>query len=429
MRYLVFALASGTSWILYLHRYTWNFIRPQLESEYGLTNTQLEDLYSLFNISYAIGQIPSGVLCDLVGLHIFLFVIILLWSVILPTFGLASTPLGLKSCRLLFGASQAGCYPSLTKVTRNWFPRDSRTTVQGLVASFFGRSGGAMSSIIMGTVLMGWLGCSWRQSLVVLSIAGVVFAVIFLLFFRNSPDVDPRANEAERKLIREGDQDVQGAPRVIPLGRLLRNRTMPFFIIQQVTSAGADFIYVSLTATYFLKEYDLSPTIAGLLVSLPLWGGACGGVAGGLLNDYLIRTTGNRRWSRSLVGFSGKMTACLMMFLAIAQTNGLAAAIMLFVVKFFSDWSQPTVWGTSSDIGGQYTATVFSVINTAGSVGGILAPLAVGRILDYFATSSIIDGIEVIDTDYSAAFVLVAILYCVSALSWFLIDCTKKITE
>jgi nitrate/nitrite transporter NarK len=228
-------------------------------------------------------------------------------------------------------------------------------------------------------------------------------------------------------LIREDEIESKDASRVLPFRRLIRNRTMPFFIIQQVTSAGADFIYVALTGSYFLNEYELTTAQAGLLISLPLWGGALGGVAGGLLNDLLIKLTGSRRWSRSLVGFTGKMMACLIMFVALAQTSGLMAAILLFVVKFFSDWSQPTVWGTCSDIGGRYTATVFSIINTAGSIGGILTPLVVGRILDYYSTTELVDGAKQVVTNYNPAFVLVAALYCVSALTWFLIDCTKRI--
>jgi len=54
----------------------------------------------------------------------------------------------------IIGAAQAGCYRSLSKVTRVWFPLRTRTIVQGLVASFFGRSGGAMSLIIMGRLLL-----------------------------------------------------------------------------------------------------------------------------------------------------------------------------------------------------------------------------------------------------------------------------------
>ena len=159
VRWLVFALACGTSWLLYLHRYTWNFIRPQLAEEYGFSNTQLEDIFTVFNFSYAFGQVPSGILCDFFGPHLFLFVIMLLWSLVLP--GVRSDRQPLRARRLAARCSEPrrpAAIPALTKVTRNWFPRSSRTIVQGLVASFFGRSGGAMSSIIMGTVLMGWLG-------------------------------------------------------------------------------------------------------------------------------------------------------------------------------------------------------------------------------------------------------------------------------
>ena len=284
--------------MLYLHRYTWNFIRPQLQDEYGLSNTQLEGVYTIFNLSYAVGQVPSGILCDFFGLHIFLFLIILLWSIILPMFGMAGGLRGLGSCQLMFGACQAGCYPSLTKVTRNWFPRSTRTIVQGLVASFFGRSGGAMSSIIMGTVLMGWLGLSWRSALGVLSVAGIAYAGIFFALFRNSPEEDPRVNQAERDLIRKGEEDRESknAPRVLPFRRVLRSRTMLFFVFQQFMSAGADFIYVALMGTYFIKAHQSSTAAAGLLASLPLWGGALGGVAGGFLNDALIYWTGSRRW-------------------------------------------------------------------------------------------------------------------------------------
>ena len=145
VRWLIFALACGTSWFLYLHRYTWNFIRPELEEEFGFTNTQLETVFTVFNLSYALGQIPSGILCDLFGPHVLLTLMIVVWSLLLPTFGATSGLYELAGLRILFGAAQSGGYPSLSKVTRTWFPRSSRTIVQGIIVSFFGRSGGAMS--------------------------------------------------------------------------------------------------------------------------------------------------------------------------------------------------------------------------------------------------------------------------------------------
>ena len=426
-RFVVFALAAGTSWLLYLHRYTWNFIRPELEKETSLSNTELDGIYTLFNVTYSIFQIPSGVVCDLFGPHLFLGIIIAAWSLVLPLFGLTTHPWGLGTFRLMFGTAQAGCYPSLSKVTRTWFPLKSRTTMQGLISSFFGRSGGAMSSIIMGSLLMGLLGMSWRAALVVMGAVGLGFAVLFYRFCRNTPEDDPLCNQAERDLIREGAVDIEDAPPVLPFRRVIRNRSMLVFMLQQFMNAGADYIYVAVMGSYFINARSFDETVAGLLVSLPLWGGAVGGVVGGVLNDQLINRTGNRRWSRTAIGFGGKFLACAFMFVAIGQVDGMAAAAWLFVVKFFSDWSQPTVWGTCTDMGGQYSATTFSIINTSGSVGGIVTPLVGGVVLDAFSRREVVDGVEKLVTDYNPLFALVAGMYLISASCWFFIDCTHSL--
>jgi len=425
VRWLVFTLACGTSWFLYLHRYTWNFIRPELEKEYGFSNAQLEGIFTVFNFSYAVGQIPSGIFCDYFGAHLFLAAMILLWSLVLPTFGMTGSLYSLGGWRVLFGAAQAGGYPSLARVTKSWFPRSSRTIVQGVIVSFFGRSGGAMSSIIMGTLLIGLCGLSWRGALVVMSAAGALFAGLFLLLYRNRPDDDPRVNEAERELIRE-DEEVTAGPPVLPMGRVLRNRSMLVFLFQQFMNAGADFVYVSTMGSYFIAR-DFDVATAGLLVSLPLWGGAVGGIVGGFVNDGLIYATGSRRWSRRVAGFTGKLLASILMFVAIRQTSGVAVAVGLFVVKFFSDWTQPTVWGACTDMGGRYSATTFSIINTAGNVGALVTPLVSGLLLDYFRSTQIVDGAVRTLTDYTPMFVLVAAMYLASACCWFFIDCTQSL--
>jgi ACS family glucarate transporter-like MFS transporter len=429
IRWLIFALASLTSWFLYLHRYTWNFIRPELKSEYGFTNIQLETIYTAFSISYGIGQIPSGIICDFFGPHFFLGVIIALWSLTLMLFGSASSIGGFSGIRFLFGATQAGCYPSLSKVTRLWFPLKTRTIVQGFIASFFGRSGGAMSSIIMGTLLMGMLGLGWRASLFVMGGAGMLFAAAFLWLYRNQPETDRRVNDAERLLIRGEDEISGDGPRVMPIRRALKNRSLLVLILQQIMNAGADGIYTFLMGSYFLEAKNVDIGTAGLLVSLPLWGGAIGGIAGGFVNDGLIYLTGSRRWSRAAAGLSGKAIASGMMFVAISQTGGVATAWCLFVVKFFTDWTQPTVWGTCTDMGGRYSATVFSIINTAGSVGGVIFAPVVGIILDRFTTQQHVDGVTQNVTNYTPVFVIVAGMYIVSALCWLFIDCTNSLDE
>lgn len=77
--------------MLYLHRYTWAIIRLQLEQEYGFSNTQLELIFTLFNFSYMIGQVPGGIVSDFFGAHLFLGSIIFIWSICLILFTLVGS--------------------------------------------------------------------------------------------------------------------------------------------------------------------------------------------------------------------------------------------------------------------------------------------------------------------------------------------------
>ena len=46
--------------------------------------------------------------------------------------------------------------------------------------------------------------------------------------------------------------------------------------------------FVSLIGTYFLRARGLDIAKTGWMASLPLWGGAVGGIVGGWLNDSAI---------------------------------------------------------------------------------------------------------------------------------------------
>lgn len=428
VRWRMFALACGTSWFLYLHRYAWNIVGPKIQETYQFDHTQSGFVFSLFYWTYAAGQIPSGVAIDLFGPHLFLGTSIILWSLALIGFGLTGNLPAIGGLRMLFGAAQAGCYPGLTKATRVWFPLRSRTTVQGWVATTFGRSGGAMSSIILGTVLMGWCGLSWQTALGVMGLAGAAFGIAFLILFCNSPAEHPLVNDAERALIAEGSatQTVRGT---LSWSRAVHSRSLFCFTVQQFMDAGSDVAFVYLIGKYFLDRHGLDIKHVGWLASLPLWGGALGGIAGGWLNDRLIRQTGNRRWSRSGIGFVGKIIGCAMLFVVSGQGEPVAAGIALMAAKFFSDWSQPTVWGTCTDLGGRCSATVFSIINTAGTIGGIVMPILFGMLLDWNTTKQIIEGKQTALTNWAPLFVLLATMYLASGICWLLIDCTKSLED
>src|SRR5437867_1310855 len=80
VRYLVLVLACGISFVLYLHRYVAGFIKEDLRAEFGWDLVKLGWLDSMFNATYGLVQIPSGVLCDWFGARLLLGGSILLWS-------------------------------------------------------------------------------------------------------------------------------------------------------------------------------------------------------------------------------------------------------------------------------------------------------------------------------------------------------------
>ncbi len=428
VRWLIFTLACGTSFLLYLHRYTWNFIGVFLIEDYGFSNKELGALASFFNASYSTSQIPSGLICDAIGAHKFLALAIVTWSLVLPLYAFGTRFPVLAAIRLVFGVAQAGTYPSLAKVTGSWFPIGSRTIAQGWIATFFGRGGGAMSSIIFSTLLIGYVGLSWQWSLVVMGGVGVLFGAAFLVLFRDSPDDDPRVNQAERDLIHEGSEPVdESAPKILPWRRVVRSRTLFAFVLQQITSAGADGFYLSFMGTYFVIARGVDLAEAGILASMPLFGGAFGGILGGYLNDWLVKRIG-RRWARPCVGFVGKTVAAVLIFVVLTQESHLGAAMGLFFVKFFTDWSQPTVWGTCTDLGGgKYSATVFGIINTSGGIGGLLTPMLFGYLLDAFTVEHVVNNVVHSTTNYTPTFIAIAAMYFISAVCWLFVDSTKSL--
>src|SRR5437667_7161969 len=83
VRLLVLGLACGLSFLLYLHRYTWGIIKEDVQKEFGWNTVTLGWMDGLFALSYGVGQVPSGMLCDWFGARLLLGGSVLLWSLAL----------------------------------------------------------------------------------------------------------------------------------------------------------------------------------------------------------------------------------------------------------------------------------------------------------------------------------------------------------
>lgn len=414
VRWLIFVLACAVSWLLYLHRYAWGVIKPALKEDYpGLSDVDLGYLDSFFSLTYAIGQVPGGMAGDLLGPRRVLSLLIVLWSVVVAGFAWTTSMTALGTLRGFFGLAQAGAYPNLSKVTRSWFPLSIRTSVQGVIASLSGRAGGACASLVVATLLMGALGLSWRAALLVIAGAGVLLGAAFWLLFHNRPAEHPWANAVEQQEVDAGElssgKDTRpklslGAANLVTLGAML------FYAF---CSTFVDQLFVNWLPLFLREGKGLSQAEMGVFASLPLWGGALGGAAGGVLNDFLIRRTGSRRWARTGVALTGKALAAVLLAVSVGLADGRAVAVTLVLCKFFGDWSLSTQWGAITDIGGRAAGTVFGTVNMVGAVAGVLANPLIGQVKQ--------------DYGWDLLFYFLAALFLTAALAWLFIDTDRRL--
>ena len=412
-RWLVFALACAISWLLYLHRYAWGVVRPSIKAENpAITDVQLGWLDALFNITYAIGQVPGGLAGDLYGPRLVLTVLLLLWSGSVVGLAWARGLAALAVARGAFGLAQAGVYPNISKITRNWFAPSVRTTMQGVVGSLAGRAGGACAPLLVAALLMGGLGLSWRTSLLLLSGGGLVLAGAFWVLFRDRPPALP-SEATPAAPPSKGGAIVTDRPRLeLTAGGLC---TLAAMLVYTSASTFADQLYVFWVPQFLVEGKNLSAVQMGLFAGLPLWGGALGGAVGGMLNDALIRATGSRRWGRALVAFTGKFLAALLIAASLLVEDGRAVMVVLLACKFFCDWSLATLWGVITDVGGAAAGTVFGVVNTAGALAGFVAGPTLGAIKQEYGW----DGL----------FAIVAAMYLLAALCWLFIDSSRQLVS
>ena len=133
-------------------------------------------------------MLPSGWLGDRLGPRRFLALIVALLvavhAVNRPGFG---GPV-LIAVRLLFGAAEAGAYPTAARAIYNWLPARERGLALGLLNTG-SRLGAAFGLAVMSVSVASF---GWRVSFVALGIGGVLWAAWWYVWFRDRPRAQGR---------------------------------------------------------------------------------------------------------------------------------------------------------------------------------------------------------------------------------------------
>ena len=382
VRHAVVGVTSLAAVMLYLDRVCIAEIAKldAFRLELGLTDSQKGAILSAFFFSYALAQVPAGWLSDRWGARRMLPLYIVLWSVCTALTGLATGFGMLIAARLIFGITQAGCYPTAGSLIRRWVPLRGRGTASSLV-SFGGRLGGALAPVLTAWLVQDWL--DWRAVLMLYGVSGLLVALLFWSVVRESPAEHPWCDESERaEMAAESTGEETGPPPFPPLLPLVKSPTMWLMgLLQFGINFGWAFL-VTWLPTYLKDVRHVDPKIGGWMSTLVLTAGIVGMLAGGPLTDWAARRFGVR-WGRSLPMLGCYALAFAAYFACLHLESAWAFVAAAAVVAFATDMSVPAIWAYMQDVGGRNTAAAFGWGNMWGNLGAgattALVPVVLGN--------------------------------------------------
>src|SRR5690242_1262630 len=199
-RYGVVAFALALAMIMYIQRVAISQAIVPISADLHLDKRQTGLVLGAFGLSYALFEIPMGLLGDKLDVRWVLSQLVLIWSLFTAMTGAVWNLVSLWVIRFLFGAGEAGCFPNLTRMLSAWLPLSERVKAQAVMWAF-GRWGGALAPPVAVFVIY-HLG--WRLGFVALALLGAAWVLAFAPWFRNDPAEHKSVNKQELALLEAG---------------------------------------------------------------------------------------------------------------------------------------------------------------------------------------------------------------------------------
>ena len=353
-----------------------------LQVSFGVSLIAFGYLSSAFSWSYAIMQMPAGMLLDRFGVRRVGRISTLLWSTAsflgalspgLPLFG---------ASRLLLGATEAPVFPANAKALGYWFPQQERSlaiSITDAAAKF----SSAIGVPFLGLLLLHF---GWRVTFATTGVLSLLYFVLFFVSYRH-PLEDSRLSSHELEWIVAGgcaqpENPAQASHASSLLAHLLRQPKVLGLALGWGAYNYSFFLFLNWLPSYLSIAQHMDLLHSVVYTSAPwLFATLTDLVIGGWLVDKLIQGGWDANRVRKTVMVGG-MAFGLAIFGA-AHTNssvlalcwislglgGLAAAAPVA-------WTVPSLIAPSGSVG-----TLASIANLSGQLAAISAPIITGYIV------------------------------------------------
>jgi MFS family permease len=341
-----------------------------MRREFGLSDTQIGLLGSMFIWVYALAGVPLGRVADVWSRKKLLTIGVTVWSALTAASGLAASFSFLVFTRLGVGVGEAVCAPVGTSWIGDLFPAKRRARV--LSVFMLGVPvGGALSFLLCGPIAQAW---GWRTALVSAAAPAIILVPLLLL-----------VREPARGAAEEGPastSEVKGS-----VLALLRIRTLWWIILSGALLNFNMYALATFLPAFMTRVHGYSVARAGVTCGIVyLIGGVCGGLLGGQLGDLVASNARNARlWMAAIIALAGAP----IMYYGVTRPAGFAGAALVAIgvgYGAFNTYYGPVYASIQDIVPANQRALTMSVYFMAMYLcGASFGPLLTGRLSDFMA--------------------------------------------
>ncbi|HBD33797.1 MAG TPA: MFS transporter, partial [Cupriavidus sp.] len=200
VRWKIFLMMLLLVAINYIDRASLSVAMPLIAKEFDLSPAMQGLILSSFFWTYAVMQVPGGMLADKYKPRIVIATATVFWGAFQALAAVCTNATSLLLTRLGLGAAEAPIYPAGGKLNAIWMTKNERGRGATLL------DGGAPLGAALGSLIIAGLISelgSWRLSFVVAGVGTVLAGFVAWWYIRNSPREHLGVNEQEARHIED----------------------------------------------------------------------------------------------------------------------------------------------------------------------------------------------------------------------------------
>ena len=361
--WVVLALLASSQILAYVDRVNLSVAGPDLVKSGLMSAAWLGTLFAVFNWAFTLSLLLAGPITDRVGAGKALAVGVAIWSTATALSGLTKAFLPLGLCRAFVGFGESTMIPAGSRIIEETIPRARRALAVGTF--FAGNKVGLALGIPLSSLLLARFG--WHAVFLVTGALGLAWLVAWSFCYR------PPAERAAPASGRDAALRWRG---------LLRYRTTWGVMMGQAGYLYIYYVFVSWLPGYLILQRHMSVLNTGLAATLPFAVGVVCTILGGWAGDRLVQRRGAATGVRKAFAVGGLLGATVFTAgAAFAVETGVALACLTLAVASFS-LCTAHVNAIPLDVAPKESvASLVSLQNFGGNIGGSLAPLVTGLLI------------------------------------------------